>query len=228
MATLSSFLPHIRPDVEGAPTPLILERTRRVVRDFCQRAHVVRQDHAAINVVAATALYTLTEPSDLQIVTLHHVLHDSQTVVGVGEDWLDTSFPHVTPRYVEHRAQIQVQWRTQVSQQPAWYYQPSRIQVRLVPIPEAALTDGLEVSMILKPTPVTSEVPDVVYDEHFESITAGVLAELLEMTGKAWHEPRRAETERAMFEAAIDQIRGEQIRSRTRNTETGGRTTVYE
>lgn len=228
MSTLSAFLPHITPEVEGAPTALVLERTRRVVRDFCERAHVVRVDHAAIDLVADQAIYTLTEPADLQIIALRSVLHDDRWVEGTSEDVLDTQFPRLMPRYREHTGTLETQWRLQTATHAELYFQPSRTKVRLVPAPDAAMTGGLAVEMICKPTPTTTAVPDVVYEEWYEAIACGVLAQLLRMPNRPWHDPRRAADEAADFERAITKALGTEIRSRGRSDRSTGRTRVHE
>jgi len=77
--------------------------------------------------------------------------------------------------------------------------------ITLYPTPKTDMT--LSVTYTLKPAFDTDELPEDVFEEHFEGLIAGAIWQIKRMVGTPWHDPQSAMTFYQEFEGFIDQKR---------------------
>jgi hypothetical protein len=88
---------------------------------------------------------------------------------------------------------------------PTLFMNPNKDLVIFSPTPAKA---GLvEITYSLKPSIDTEEMPDGLFDDHFEGLIAGTVFELKRMRGKDWSDPAGAGDFLIEFNAFIDQKR---------------------
>jgi hypothetical protein len=93
---------------------------------------------------------------------------------------------------------------------PTAFMNPNKDTMIVSPTPTRAAI--LEITYSLKPSINTTELPDGVFDEHFEGLIAGTIFELKRMPGVDWSDPAGANNFLAQFQVFIDQKRVEMIR----------------
>ena len=89
--------------------------------------------------------------------------------------------------------------------EPKMFMNPNKDTVILRPVPVNA--GVLSVTYALKPSIETEELPDNLFDEHFEGLLAGTIFELKRMPLKDWTDPAGAGDFLTQFKIFIDKKR---------------------
>ena len=92
---------------------------------------------------------------------------------------------------------------------PLYFATPTKSTMRFYPIPDESA--AVTVTLNLKPAFTTTEMPDAIFNEHFEGLLAGCIAEIKRMPGD-WYDPQAASMHRREFEQLIDKKRIELMR----------------
>lgn len=93
---------------------------------------------------------------------------------------------------------------------PKVFHVPNKDTIVLWPTPN---TEGtLELTYALKPSINTEELPEHIFDEHFEALISGTIFELKRMVNTDWHDPSGAGDFLSEFRIFIDQKRIEMLR----------------
>ena len=151
MATVSvdQWFPDVIPAAQLCPNPIIRREIINSCRDFCQRTMLWTAEIAApIDVVADQALYPLTY-SGAEICDVDRSTFDGKTIKSTSETALDED--STQEEYLD--------WRTRTTDIPERFFVTFDKQLRLVYIPDAALTAGLNAWLVLQPliTAITIE-----------------------------------------------------------------------
>lgn len=204
-AALSKFLPEVLIDCPGAPDPQVDRQVRHAAIELCDFALVWRVDLAAQDIVADTSEYAIDSSPDGRVVTVIYASHDGIQLEPATERQLDDN--------VEG-------WRaaSNTSTQPEWYYLPDRETIRLALTPDKAVTDGLKVSVALKPKQDAESLPDILYDDYLEAIGCGAKARLLAMSGRPWADPQTAQYYKREFERLKHKHKAERLNDFTRES----------
>lgn len=201
MTALNRFGLDIAMDIVGAPMPLIEREVRFTAVEFCDYTLTWRVSLDDIDVVGGTGEYELTVPANSRVVTIVYAGHDGAKLMPTTEVALDD----------DHDG-----WRTSKSSKAAWYYLPDRTRIRIVLTPDAAGT--LEAAVALAPTQDAKVLPDMLYNEHLESIRKGTLARMLAVPGKAWSNPAMAAYYLNAFDRAKRKEKAERLNDYTRRS----------
>ena len=190
LTDFTSFYEFIEPRVPGGVPDTALERGIRdaaieLYRDlnWLQEVPV-----APINLIANQPLYEIQSPEpEMAVVGITRMLCNNVPVAQKERPWLD---------------QFAVQpWETQTSSTPNYYivlgYDDVRMQIQLVPFPNASttaqLTTGLTIRVTLAPTNVATRLDGSAFTMMKYAIAAWVLRDLAGQRGMPWFD-REAET----------------------------------
>lgn len=171
MTALTAFLPFVLPHVGGCSDPAAIEAIRYAAQEFCRMTDIVQRVSSA-NVVADTQDYTITPPSDMQLLR----------IMGVGWEgnWLSPVAPEQFTTDVGLRG-TDIGTADLVSGSPQYYVlkTPSATTFSLYPVPDTALTGGLTVKASFMPTQSATTVEDLLYNEYGKQIASGAIAHLM-------------------------------------------------
>ncbi len=204
MATdLTDWSSEILPDIPDIPSPAIENAARDACIRFCEQTHLWTLELADISIVADTRTYTLTIPG-AQYGKLVGVPKDGVLFKENGEDddqysQLSVISEELTDRDEKHG------WKYEEAPNPSefWVDNIDKSQLHLRPIPTAASTDGLLVTVILKPLLTTTTVSDFLYDDFRREIGYGALSYLYRMRKMPWYDMSHHGLNEGLFLNAI-------------------------
>lgn len=190
MIDQSEFLALVTPHVAGCPNPIVRDAIRSTCADFCRETNIWRELLDPIPIEAGRADYELPAPSQTLVVLLHEMTALGEPIDPKASQWLDGHWS---------------QWRTQVGPRPRYYTQDAPNVIRLVPIPDVDIPDGLaDMRVSLQPTHTATRVGDIVFREFADGIKAGALVRLMLIPNQAWSNADLANYYRAEFQQAKD------------------------
>lgn len=196
--SFQAWIPQLAPELPECPVPLMLRALRNATREFCQRSTFWRVEHAPITQVTAESggvgRYELTIPEGAAIVeVVDPILHRFEPAYLKAESWLNMNWP---------------QWQAKTGSRAVYYLRPSLTSIRLVPYPTTVEAAAIRVTLALQPSPIATGVDDAIYQDQYEAITAGALAELMNQNNKPWTDIKRALVEAMRFKEAIAKGKG--------------------
>lgn len=210
MATaLSTLYDDLLPDVPGlTPGNFALKALRDAARELCDRARIWVIDYTPVDLVAGTAVYTLTPGSGMEPVILSYVEVNGKPIGSTTEDALDA---------------IKSEWRLDPDAAPQLYFQPDQARVQLHPAPDASATGGLVLRGSVKPSGSATTIDDALAINWDDAILAGAKARLYCSPKKPWTDHALS----AKWQAIFDNYVGGADISRTKSfTRTPLRSTV--
>ena len=198
----ASFYDHILPEVNGVAPAQVDFMLRQVAIEFCERTclHVATLD--AIDVVADTATYDLTSNVD------------ETEVYMVKAAWFDGRPLDIAPQDV--LASANPRWTTDESTESWAYTQKNPDEIILYPIPTEAVTDGLVVEAILRPTAEATGLTGWVANRYTRQLAAGVKARLMAQPNRPWTNVEYAAIYNNEYQAALTRGTADANRSLTR------------
>ena len=191
MANFKDLAPQVQPEAQECPLAVIENETRKTARNFCERTTYWRHEHDPITTGNDTGLYDLTIPDQAQIVAvLSPARHRREIIEQRDKHWLDENLPN---------------WAEETNIQARWFRMVAPTTLRLIPYPTAAEseTGALSVYIALKPSPLSTTIPDFVFNEWYEVLTEGVLAALFSRPGKAYYNPDLVPFHAGKYESGI-------------------------
>lgn len=228
-------------EVPGADAVLIQRSFRRAARRFCAETEVLRTTTATpLDLVADQAEYTIPAVANREIVRIVRggLLWGSQTYpTHRTEDQLDREerqgqtpsryFLPDTEAEAARLGMLTTPWRILTGSPPVFYYQPQPNTVRLVPIPNVAMTQQLTITYALKPAREATEVDDFIVENWYETLVHGAIGELLSIKQKPWSNIKLAKDYIAMFDDGIADIVGDRVGGFGDNDYAVGRVRAY-
>lgn len=191
MANVADFRPFVRLSIATAPNAVVDHSLVRAARKFCERSTAIRVDLTPVDAAADTAVYTLTLPTDTEVVDIIEVLYEGRKL---------------TPKTHKELSKMDPEYRTTPGT-PYFYVYEGSNQLRLVGVPTAASVGAIEVEAAIKPTIAATAVHDDLYDMYFETISEGALATLFNMKSQVWYDPASARKSEILFENEADEAR---------------------
>lgn len=182
-----SFLPLILPWAQGAPHLAVSSEIVRAAVKFCELTGAWVETMTPITVVSGTHTYTIPAPSQGQVVHIRSLHYD------------DFPLLHRAPEELDME---RLSWRTDEGK-PRWYTQFASTKIRLIPIPDENLTDGLTGEITCKPEMTATQIPDFLFNQYGFGVAAGALASLLSMPNRAWTNPNLAVFYLRQFDSAL-------------------------
>jgi hypothetical protein len=186
MASISLFLPYIRTVAEGCPDLIIEQQIQHTIADFCERSLCLKTEKT-IDLVANTASYNVAPAVGTEVVKILNLYVDGKPIDTTSVDEMDESVPD---------------WRTRTGT-VIGYLQDSHEDVLLVYIPTSDITGGIRFRYAYRPSILTTDFPDMLYERWFEGILAGAKARVFSITGKPWSDPAQASYLFGMYENAV-------------------------
>lgn len=192
MATnLSAWYPDILAQIPSIAVPSMNDAIRKACRKFCKESWIWRYTLDLIDVEADTSEYTLTIPVALYA-DLVAIPKDGVKYKEDGED--EEAFNDLTCTSEDELDSISSAWRYETHPNPSKFYVDNVDKdLHLVPEPEDASTEGLEVTVILMPDNTCTTVPDFLFDDYQDTITAGALEDLLNRRSTEGYDPNLAQ-----------------------------------
>jgi hypothetical protein len=190
------FLPEVLLEVDAVPTPVAINAIRNACFDFCRDSHYLTAEHATIPLVANTPEYTLTAPTDTQVLTARLAVLDDGTTI----------YPWTVDDVVAARPS----WRTRTGQVSGFVMVEPNV-LRTVAVPEAAGT--LNPLIVLAPTRAATTVDARMYNLHLETIKYGALWKLKSQAGKPWSDLGGAKENESLFLMGVNAATIERQRS---------------
>jgi hypothetical protein len=205
VTAISEFRPEVLPDAPGVPPPLVDRAIRHAAIELCDNAFVWRVKLDPKDIVAGTGEYTIDASPCGRVVTVMYAGHDGVRMLPTTERQLDDS---------------EDGWRISTSRAAvsSWYYLPDRNTIRLALAPDVSKAQALNLSVSLKPTQDSTDLPDVLYDDYLETVGHGARARVLAMSGVGWANPQLAGYHKAEFDRLIRKHRAERLNDFTRQS----------
>lgn len=179
MATaFATFKKYIAPDVMPCPDPIIERELIGTIIDFCKLTHVVTKDfNVELDYNDIDADYQDSIDIDLNE---YFTNYRPVSVIRINIDGVD-----YVPKYKEILNDIDA-WETSVEEDGVkFFYFMSNSTMRIYDM--ATSDSNMYLRMSLKPERDITEVEDEnLYEDHLETIIAGVKDRILKMPGKPW------------------------------------------
>ena len=192
MANISvdAWFDEVVPAAQMAPNIIIRKDIVNACRDFCRQTMLWTAQLVAIDIVADQAEYALAA-SGADLVGVDRAEYDGNEMNPTSELALDED-----TRETEW-------WRTRTTDKPERYYVTEAYDLRLVYIPDAALTGGLVVWAYVQPLQTATEVPLFLYNEFKETITLGAKGRLKMRDDMPWTDLEKAIGYMSAYEAML-------------------------
>jgi hypothetical protein len=207
MASFDSFYPKILVDAVGVPPDLLDKYIRDTARDFCQRTLVWRTTLASFNATLNQAEYTLSPPAQSVIAMVLMATYtdangQTKELKGpISEDNLNALLPT---------------WRTRDAGEPEYCLTETRGVLRLVPKPNATVTNALSVRVALKPSQAATSLDDSLLEHYEDVIVTGAKGHILMIQDKPWSDAERGHRFIKDYEEQMALIRRSARKSHTR------------
>jgi hypothetical protein len=170
MKLWADFFDFVLPMLPGVPQDLATLHIRSAAIDFLAETGVYQETLPPIDVVYGEPEFTLEAPDGFAMVRVMQMY---------------CSGKEMNPDYEDRLASLGWDWRDQEGT-PAAYIQYSSERVRLVPIPDRNIDNGISVKVALKPSRLGTGIPDYVFEDYVEIIAAGAISSLAAIPAKPW------------------------------------------
>lgn len=181
----------VLPDVPGCSQKVAKNAIRNAAIEFCERTLAWKVDLDPLNAVANQAAYPFEPPANTRVVRLLNVWYNGK---------------RLTPKTPADLDDLYANWPSAIGT-PLYYTQLSPDEVILVPMPNAALANGIAQKVALKPTRASTGLEEYLYEKYLEEIAAGAKARLMLMQKKPWSNTAMGAANQALFEDAIASAR---------------------
>jgi len=189
MASFSSLVKDILPYVPTCPDSLVESTLRSACIEFAERSKAYVYDLDPITTISGVYEYEFDQPSGTDVHQILWMTYD-------GDD-LD----HISPRSLELNYP---DWRDKTSL-PQVYLQKNPSTFWVIPVPNSSVTNGLLLSVALKPSRTTSNIDTTFSNSYRDGIVYGTLYRLLRIPAKDWTDPRAASDYLNLFNQEIVQ-----------------------
>tara|TARA_R110002012_G_scaffold214683_2_gene385764 strand:+ start:2442 stop:3125 length:684 start_codon:yes stop_codon:yes gene_type:complete len=189
MAAFDGLVKEILPYVPGCPDTLVLNTLRAATIDLCEKSKAYVFDLDPISTVSGVYEYDFDQPTATEV---HQVLWMTYN----GND-LDP----ITPRSLELNFP---DWRDR-SSIPQVYLQKNPNTFCVIPVPNATLSNGLMLSVALKPTRTASSIDTTFSNQYRDGIVYGTLHRLLRIPNRDWSDINSANNYFTLFSEEVRQ-----------------------
>lgn len=205
MATsYDAFLGNVMPHVNGCSRTIALDAVRDATIALCKKGRIWMEELTPINGVLGQASYSFVTPAGSVVSTILQAFYSGKEIF---------------PIDIDSANQYYLNWLT-ITGQPKHYTQFNERAIRLIPIPQEALTAGIKLIAALEPTKTSTTVEDRIYEEYDNVVATGALAYLLLMPktpGREWPDAQLGAINAAKFQDSIDMARSRSNKSYVRS-----------
>ena len=194
MATVSvdQWFPDVVPAAQLCPNPIIRREIVNACRDLCDRTMLWVSKLDPIDVVADEAEYQLAA-SGAEIAGVDRAKFNGKTIYPVSETALDEDESQDDKTF----------WRDKTTDIPERYFVTFEKKLRLVYIPDANLTSGLEVWVYTIPLISATAVPAFLWENFKDMITDGAKGRLKAISDMPWSDMELAGAFLGSYEAQM-------------------------
>lgn len=187
MTVWASFYDHILPELNGITPGVVDHMLRQVCIDFCEQTCIHTEEVDPINVVAGTATYTLTSlTADTEPFKIKAAWHDDHPLDIAPVDILNTAYEY---------------WGS-TDGEPRVYTQKQPDEIILYPNPETAVTGGLRVELILRPTQTAAGLTTWIAERYMQCLAYGVKGRFMMQPNRPWTNPEHGMYYLRMYNAS--------------------------
>ena len=197
--------------VPGAPKDQITNSIIKTIRDFCQSTLLWVKKLDLIDVIAGTEIYTLTCPLSLYERINHEPPpgHPQASVVNI--DRAEFQGVPMGPESMDVLDRSPIAWRQQTgSSSNAYMVDPEKV-LRLRYIPTDNITGALAIWAALKPVIGAVVIPDFLYDEWYDCIRNGTIADLFQIPRQSFTNIQEAEYFISQYHEDLSKAKGQKV-----------------
>jgi len=197
LESISNLFNDVRLEVPGAPNPLIQDRARYALTEFCKRTLISNETLQTYDIEAGEPLIYIHPPNSC--VNIWRVM------------WVKTSqrFLHIYDR--QQLASHGSDWDKSEDEWPSIIVPHSQNNIfQLYPKPTVDKDDELTVHCAFIPHPQTTKMDSVVYQFYREAIVKGAVAKLQKMAGTKWYNPEAGMMNEHEFQVELSKAKANQ------------------
>lgn len=143
---------------------------------------------AGTNTYIAKSAYALSHASGDIVEIEKPIYFDKEPVEERDIPWLNFNCPR---------------WRYEMGSSPMFYNADIQSKLlRLIPICDQAIENAIEVWVYLKPSKTATTIEDFIVSEYQQAISCGAMARLQKMKGTSWYDPKQAQLNYSLYDAA--------------------------
>jgi len=189
MASFSSLVKDILPYVPNCPDSLVESTLRSACIEFAERSKAYVYDLDPITTISGVYEYEFDQPSGTDVHQILWMTYDGDDLDPISPRSLELNYPD---------------WRDKTSL-PQVYLQKNPSTFWVIPVPNSAVTDGLLLSVALKPSRTTSNIDTTFSNSYRDGIVYGTLYRLLRIPAKDWTDPQAAADYLGLFNQEVVQ-----------------------
>lgn len=198
MATLEAFLRDVTPAALRCPAMMAMDAIRDAAAEFCERTLVWRVLFDGLAADAAGDL-NVSPPPNGEVERVLEVWADGERLEPALESSLDRARPG---------------WRDATGRPGAFIVYPDHA-IRLYPAPGDQASTSIRVQSALKPADAAEVVPDLLFKQWRQPITAGARARILDQPGMPWFNAGLAAVYRQQFRDGVSRAKAAMLKGNT-------------
>jgi len=189
MAAFSTLIREILPYVPNCPDTLVLSNLRSATIELCERSGAYVFDLDPITTISGVYEYEFDQPAGTDVHKILWMTYDGDDLDPTSPRSLELNYPD---------------WRNKTSL-PQVYLQKTPDTFWVVPVPNSSVTNGLQVSVALKPTRTSNNISTDFSNDYRDGIIYGALYRLLRIPARDWTDPRAAADYLSLFNQEVTQ-----------------------
>ena len=196
MASYESLVKEILPYVAGCPDSVVESNLRAATIEFCEKTKAYIQDLDPITSISGTYEYDFGQATGTSVHSILWMIYDGEDLDPISPRSLELNYPD---------------WRDR-STKPQVYLQKTADTFWVVPVPNSKITNGIQLSVALKPTRTTNNISTSFSNDYSDGIIFGALYQLLRIPARDWSDPVAARDYLGLFN---EQVAAAELRARS-------------
>ena len=178
---------YVRTEAHGAPDFIVERAIREAAIEFCIKTDAYRLEPELVQIVVGIDEYDLTIPSGTELNHIIDVYRNRETLSPVSYSRL-----------------LEVQGNGTQRGKPKYYAQRDNTVFYVGPVPSEKET--LKVLYSVKPTSISTSIPDTIGREYREPLVHGAIYRLQMMSDQPWTNMGAAQSNKGLFDQRTSQI----------------------
>ncbi len=189
MASFSSLVKDILPYVPNCPDSLVESTLRSACIEFAERSKAYVYDLDPITTISGVYEYEFDQPSGTDVHQILWMTYDGDDLDPISPRSLELNYPD----------------RRDKTSLPQVYLQKNPSTFWVIPVPNSSVTNGLLLSVALKPSRTTTNIDTTFSNSYRDGIVYGTLYRLLRIPAKDWTDPQAAADYLSLFNQEVVQ-----------------------
>ena len=170
MATFSSLIKEVAPYVPMCPDSVIEQHLRSATIELCEKSKAYVHDLDTMATISGVYEYEFDQPTGTDVHQILYMTYDGRDMDPISPRSLELNYPD---------------WRDRTGN-PHVYLQKSPDTFWVVPVPSSTKSDGLIISVALKPSRTSNNINTNFSNDYRDGIIYGALYRLLRMPNREW------------------------------------------